>query len=92
MIIRPQKEFAVVNASEYLPQIEAQRLTFSAYDDRADFRLADGSICFETTPVLRLADVKLRGSHNIENLMATLAVGHAPRIGLRANGAAVVCV
>jgi len=71
-----QKEFAVVNASDYLPQIEAQRLTFSAYDDRADFRLADGSICFETTPVLRLADVKLRGSHNIENLMATLAVGH----------------
>jgi len=71
-----EKEFAVVNASDYLPQIEAQRLTFSAYDDRADFRLADGSICFETTPVLRLADVKLRGSHNIENLMATLAVGH----------------
>jgi len=26
--------------------------------------------------VLRLADAKLRGSHNIENLMATLAVGH----------------
>src|SRR5260370_32308695 len=56
--------------------MEAQRLTFSAYDDRADFRLADGTICFETTPVLRLADAKLRGSHNIENLMATLAVGH----------------
>ena len=36
-----EKEFAVVNASDYLPQIEAQRLTFSAYDDRADFRLAD---------------------------------------------------
>ncbi len=71
-----EKEFAVVNASDYLPQIKAHRLTFSAYDDRADFRLADGTICFERTPVLRLADAKLRGSHNIENLMATLAVGH----------------
>ena len=71
-----EKEFAVVNASDYLPQIKAHRLTFSAYDDRADFRLADGTICFERTPVLRLVDAKLRGSHNIENLMATLAVGN----------------
>jgi UDP-N-acetylmuramoylalanine--D-glutamate ligase len=71
-----EKEFAVVNASEQLPPIKPRRLTFSAYDDRADFRLSYGTICFETTPVLRLADAKLRGSHNIENLMATLAVGH----------------
>ncbi|MDQ3626279.1 MAG: UDP-N-acetylmuramoyl-L-alanine--D-glutamate ligase, partial [Verrucomicrobiota bacterium] len=30
---------------------------------------------YQNTPVLRLSDTKLRGSHNIENLMATLAVG-----------------
>ena len=70
------KEFAIVNASDFLPELRPQRLTFSAYDDRADFRLSDGTICFQRTPVLRLADVKLRGSHNIENLMATLAIGH----------------
>ena len=70
------KEFAIVNASDFLPELKPQRLTFSAYDDRADFRLSDGTICFQRTPVLRLADVKLRGSHNIENLMATLAIGH----------------
>src|SRR5438045_9609792 len=46
-----EQDFAVVTASDYLPQIEAQRLTFSAYDDRADFRLPAGSIGFETTPV-----------------------------------------
>ena len=56
-----EKEFAVVNASEQLPPIKPRRLTFSAYDDRADFRLSYGTICFETTPVLRLADAKLRG-------------------------------
>jgi UDP-N-acetylmuramoylalanine--D-glutamate ligase len=70
-------DFAVVNAIENIPQIRAQRLTFSAYDDRADFRLANGTIHFREKPVLRLAQAKLRGSHNIENLMATLAAGGA---------------
>jgi UDP-N-acetylmuramoylalanine--D-glutamate ligase len=65
----------VVNAVEELPVIKARRITFSAYTDQADFRLAEGAIVHQGTPVLRLSDTKLRGSHNIENLMATLAVG-----------------
>ena len=40
-------------------------------------RLSDGAIVYENQAVLRLADTKLRGLHNIENLMATLAVGVA---------------
>jgi UDP-N-acetylmuramoylalanine--D-glutamate ligase len=39
--------------------------------------LAEGSIVYQNKPVLRLAETKLRGSHNIENLMATLAAGMA---------------
>jgi UDP-N-acetylmuramoylalanine--D-glutamate ligase len=70
------EDFAVVNAAENIPHIEAQRVTFSAYKDRADFRLANGTIHYREKPVLRLAEAKLRGSHNIENLMATLATGH----------------
>ncbi|MBV9008070.1 MAG: UDP-N-acetylmuramoyl-L-alanine--D-glutamate ligase [Verrucomicrobia bacterium] len=70
-------DFAVVNAADTPRQIKAQRITFSAYDDRADFRLADGVIHFHDKPVLRLAEAKLRGSHNIENLMATLAAGRS---------------
>ncbi len=77
------EDFAVVNANESITQIEAQRVTFSAYDDRADFRLADGTIYFHQTPVLRLAEAKLRGSHNIENLMATLAAGRARGLSLK---------
>jgi UDP-N-acetylmuramoylalanine--D-glutamate ligase len=68
---------AVVNALEQLPQIKARRVTFSAYDDKADFRLESGAIAYRGEPVLRLSETKLRGSHNIENLMATLAVGLA---------------
>ena len=68
-------DVAIVNAIENLPEIRARRITFSAYTDRADFRLAEGAIAYENKPVLRLAETKLRGSHNIENLMATLAAG-----------------
>ncbi|MBA2270741.1 MAG: UDP-N-acetylmuramoyl-L-alanine--D-glutamate ligase [Chthoniobacterales bacterium] len=68
-------DVAVVNAVETLPEIKARRVSFSAYADYADFRLAEGAIVYQNTPVLRLSDTKLRGSHNIENLMATLAVG-----------------
>ena len=55
----------------------ARRVTFSAYEDHADFRLAEGAIVYRNEPVLRLVETKLRGSHNIENLMAALAVGLA---------------
>ncbi|MGI9114348.1 MAG: UDP-N-acetylmuramoyl-L-alanine--D-glutamate ligase [Chthoniobacterales bacterium] len=71
------EDFAVINAAETLLQMKPKRITFSAYDDRADFRLANGTVYFKETAVLRLAEAKLRGSHNIENLMATLGAGRA---------------
>jgi UDP-N-acetylmuramoylalanine--D-glutamate ligase len=70
-------DVAIVNASETLPEARARRVTFSAYTNRADFRLSEGVILFQNQPVLRMSETKLRGSHNIENLMATLAAGHA---------------
>ena len=70
-------DVAIVNAVENLPPLRARKVTFSAYSNRADFRLAEGAIVFENKPVLRMSQTKLRGSHNIENLMATLAAGHA---------------
>ena len=68
---------AVVNAGERLPKLAGRTVTFSAYADQADFRLEGGSIVYQNAPVLRMAETKLRGSHNIENIMATLAVGLA---------------
>ena len=70
-------DVAVVNALERLPQVKARLVTFSAYEDEANFRLEGGAIAYGNEAVMRLADTKLRGSHNIENLMATLAVGLA---------------
>jgi UDP-N-acetylmuramoylalanine--D-glutamate ligase len=75
-------DVAVINAGESMPKIAARKVTFSAYTDRADFRLENGSIVYENRPVLRMAETKLRGAHNIENIMATLAVGMARGLAL----------
>jgi UDP-N-acetylmuramoylalanine--D-glutamate ligase len=72
-----EEDVAIVNAAEPLPKLRARTITFSAYADRADFRLSEGAIVYDNKPVLRPAQTKLRGSHNIENLMATLAAGMA---------------
>ena len=72
-----EKDAAVINAAESLPKIRPRKISFSAYADQADFRLSDGAVVYQNEAVLRLADTKLRGSHNIENLMATLAAGMA---------------
>jgi UDP-N-acetylmuramoylalanine--D-glutamate ligase len=70
-------DVAIVNAIERVPEIRARTITFSAYVDRADFRLTEGTIVYRNEAVLRLSDTKLHGLHNIENLMATLAAGMA---------------
>jgi UDP-N-acetylmuramoylalanine--D-glutamate ligase len=70
-------DVAIVNGNESLPELRARKITFSAYSNRADFRLSEGAILFQNEPVLRLNQTKLRGAHNVENLMATLAAGHA---------------
>jgi UDP-N-acetylmuramoylalanine--D-glutamate ligase len=78
-----EDDVAIVNASETLPKIRPRQITFSAYADRADFHLAEGAIVYQNQIVLRLAETKLRGSHNIENLMATLAAGVARGLSFR---------
>ena len=70
-------DVAVVNAMEKIPDIRSRTITFSAYANGGDFRVSEGAILYHDESVLRLADTKLRGLHNIENLMATLAVGMA---------------
>jgi UDP-N-acetylmuramoylalanine--D-glutamate ligase len=78
-----ETDVAVVNAIEKLPAIRPRKITFSAYVDRADLRLSQGAIVYHDEPVLRPADAKLRGLHNIENFMATLAAGMARGLSFR---------
>ncbi|HEV3410548.1 MAG TPA: UDP-N-acetylmuramoyl-L-alanine--D-glutamate ligase [Chthoniobacterales bacterium] len=69
------EDVAVINAAESLPPIKPRVVTFSAYEDDADFRLSEGAIVYRGEPVVRMGETRLRGLHNTENLMATLAVG-----------------
>ena len=78
-----EADVAVVNAIEKIPNIHPRTITFSAYANSGDFRVSEGVILYRDEPVLRLGDTRLRGLHNIENLMATLAVGMARGLSFR---------
>ena len=68
---------AVINATEDLPGLKAKVVTFSAWTNDGDYSLGEGWILYRQERVLPLAEAKLRGPHNAENMMAALAVGRA---------------
>jgi UDP-N-acetylmuramoylalanine--D-glutamate ligase len=67
-------DFAVVNSAESLPDLDAKRVTFSAYGHPADYEFIRGMMCYRGQSVLALRETRLLGAHNAENLLATLAV------------------
>ncbi len=83
------EDHAVVNARESLPPLAAQTLTFSAFVPEADFTCRDGAIQFKGERVLELANTRLRGIHNVENLMAALGIGVALGVEFDRMAAAV---
>ena len=82
-----------ISQSEALAQLHSLQLpipskviTFSATNRRADIYLDRGLLISRlpnwSGPLLDMDDCRLRGPHNAENLMATLAVGHVLRVPL----------
>ena len=71
------EDYAVVNALSELPTLAAQRITFSAYTEEADFSLRGTEIVLEGRPLIDQRDTQLPGVHNAENLMAAFAMGAA---------------
>ncbi|MGA0848870.1 MAG: UDP-N-acetylmuramoyl-L-alanine--D-glutamate ligase, partial [Chthoniobacterales bacterium] len=71
------EDYAVVNARAELPALRARRVTFTAARGvDADFTLGeDDVILHHGSPVIAMAETRLRGPHNAENLMAALAAG-----------------
>jgi UDP-N-acetylmuramoylalanine--D-glutamate ligase len=78
-------DFAILNAQDSFPSLKARRMSFSAYNDNADFVCRKNVIHFQDEPILRLEETRLSGVHNTENLMATLGVAHA--LGIDWNAA-----
>lgn len=71
-----EDDFAVVNARDGLGALVPRTITFSAFDDTADYHLRGSEILYREEPVCDFAACRLRGTHNAENLMAALAVGN----------------
>ena len=76
-------DFAVVNARDQVPQLNAATITFSAYPGKADLTLSGQSLLFKGDPVLEMPATNLSGVHNAENLMAALGVAYALNIPWR---------
>ena len=74
-------DFAVVKLGEKLPPLVARKTTFSGTQPGADFVFVDGAIQHAGVEILRMSETNLRGVHNAENLMATLAVGQVLGLG-----------
>lgn len=70
-------DWAIVKYGDKLPSLVARQITFSAFVAGGDFDLREGVIFHHGRAVLPMRDTQLRGAHNAENLMASLAVGIA---------------
>jgi UDP-N-acetylmuramoylalanine--D-glutamate ligase len=57
--------------------LTARKITFSAYQTGGDFEYREGAIWYGGNRILGLSETRLRGLHNVENLMAALGVGIA---------------
>lgn len=66
-------DLAIVNASFGNLNLKAKTVTFSARGLSADYTLKNGLICHQNKPVLPVDQLKLKGYHNIENVMVALA-------------------
>lgn len=79
-------DFAVLNAMEEFPALQARRVTFTAAaGTAADFTLSgNDTIWHRGEPVIAMRDTKLRGPHNAENLMAAFGAGLCLGADLRA--------
>lgn len=69
-------DLAVVRAGEAVASGPARRVTFSATGAEADWTWSDGCIRHRGAEVGRTDRIRLRGRHNLENLLAALAACH----------------
>lgn len=84
------EDFAIVNAQEVarLGALKPKTLTFSAHE-AADFEYRDGTFLHAGQVIGSARNLRLRGKHNMENILATLAVGWVLGIGFEPMLAAI---
>jgi UDP-N-acetylmuramoylalanine--D-glutamate ligase len=71
------EDTAVINGAEEYPELNAQRVTFSAWSAKTDFSYREGGVYHRGELVAEMAQTNLRGLHNAENIMAAMGACHA---------------
>ena len=67
-------DWAVIRAGENVGEIKAKRVTFSSETD-ADFSYRGGAFFHQQRQIGDASHLKLRGRHNMENILAAMAAG-----------------
>ena len=70
-----ESDVAIVRAGESVSSGNAQRWTFSAYGAEADYSYANGKFYHSGHEIGSAANLKVRGKHNMENVLAALMAG-----------------
>ncbi len=75
-------DHAIINIQDVsrLGALKPKTITFSAYQE-ADFAYRDGQFVHQGQVIGSPAGIKLRGRHNMENILATLAAGYILGLG-----------
>lgn len=70
-------DVAVVRAGEQVFTGPAKRITFSAVSDEADYTCRKGKFFHHERQIGDAAGIRLRGRHNMENVLAAMVACHA---------------
>ncbi len=74
-------DIAIVRAGESVDTGVARRITFSAFGAEADYTFADGVFFHQGQRIGDASGIRLRGRHNMENILAAIIAGHAHGLG-----------
>jgi UDP-N-acetylmuramoylalanine--D-glutamate ligase len=87
-------DFAILNADDaptagFARRTQAEVVWFSFREGESRIRADETAVYFDGKPFLKVADIPLRGRHNVENTMAAAGAAHMAGASLEAIAAAV---
>lgn len=77
-----EEDDAIVRAGEAVPTGKARRQTFSAFGAEADYTYINGAFYHDGEKFGDASGLKLRGKHNMENVLAALMTGKVFGLGM----------
>ena len=84
-----ESDWTVVPTGNDLPDLKAHQITFSVTSPEGDLSLQGTEIMYSGKPLLDLSKTRLRGPHNVANVMAAFGAGIALGADLRKMGEAI---